>query len=476
MNKQTVAVIGGGITGLSAAFYLQRMAREKQISLDVHILEKSNRWGGKIHTVEKHGCIMEKGPDSFLSRKTPILDLTSELNLNSELVSLNPHAGKTYIVHDDRFHVMPPGLILGIPTKLLPFIRTGIISPKGKLRASMDLLLPKRKFQDDESLGDFISRRLGGEVQERIVEPLLAGIYAGDLRKLSLQATFPQFQTMEQQYGSLIKGMIRSRKKIQTAQNLPEIARRSMFLTYRHGLQTLVDALLASLSKNGCSLHTQAEVTDIHKHSEQNRYSVSFRDHQPLHVDGIVLTVPPPLISRWLPELPELIGFSQMQYVSVANVLMIYDKKELNLTMNGTGFLVPKREGRTITACTWTSTKWSHTAPEDKALIRCYVGRAGQEQWLNWSDEELLNKVNLDLKELMGLRAAPIYTEVTRWPHSMPQYGVGHGEQMDKAKAALKAHMPRVEMAGAGLSGLGIPDCIQQGKLAAANMVSALKR
>ena len=203
-----VVVVGGGITGLSAAFYAQKFFREKNLPLELTVVEKSETLGGKIQTLRKDGFIIERGPDSFLSRKTPILDITKDLNMEDQLVALNPKAKKTYIIKKGKLHTMPQGLILGIPTEVAPFVTTGLISPLGKLRAGMDLLLKKREENTDESLGQFIERRLGKEVLDSIAEPLLAGIYAGDTRQLSLRATFPQFHGIEKKYRSMILGTV----------------------------------------------------------------------------------------------------------------------------------------------------------------------------------------------------------------------------------------------------------------------------
>ena len=207
-----VIIVGGGITGLSAAFYMKKLFAEQQIPIDITLIEKAEELGGKVQTVRRDGFIIEKGPDSFLARKLPIIALTKDLGLEDELVGTNPGARTNYIYHKNKMHKMPLGLVLGIPTKLTPFMKTGLISPFGKLRAALDLLLPKKKGLDDESLGHFIQRRLGQEVLENITEPLLGGIYAGNTQTLSLKATFPSFFEMEQEHRSLIVGMATGRK------------------------------------------------------------------------------------------------------------------------------------------------------------------------------------------------------------------------------------------------------------------------
>ena len=241
-----VIIIGGGITGLSAAFYMKKLFAEQRIPIDITLIEKSEELGGKVQTLRRDGFIIERGPDSFLARKLPIITLSKELGIEDELVGTNPRARTNYIYHKNKLHKMPLGLVLGIPTKLTPFMKTGLISPFGKLRAALDLLLPKKKSLDDESLGHFIQRRLGKEVLENITEPLLGGIYAGDTQTLSLKATFPNFFEMEQEHRSLIMGMVAGMKNAPVS-NTPNTATKSMFMTYKNGMSTIIERLAEEL-------------------------------------------------------------------------------------------------------------------------------------------------------------------------------------------------------------------------------------
>ncbi|CAN7329419.1 protoporphyrinogen oxidase [Paenibacillus sp. LjRoot153] len=460
-------IIGGGITGLSAAFYLK-----KQLETDVRcpsfrisVVEKSPSFGGKIHTIERDGFVIEKGPDSFLARKRPIIDLAYDLGLENELTATNPKAKKTYIVRGRKLHRMPPGLVLGIPTQMTPFMKTGLISPMGKLRAAMDLILPKRDVSTDESLGHFLERRLGKEVLERIVEPLLAGIYAGDTYKLSLKSTFPQFRAMEQKNRSLILGMMASRKNVtEESVHLPAAVRNSVFVTFKRGLQSLVSGLIDSLST--IDLRAGVGVVSV-RCVEDGQTEVVFEDGQREIVDGVIVTTPTYQAAKLLSELPAATELAKIDYISVANVIMAFDRKDIPFELDASGFLVPKNEGYTITACTLTSAKWLHAAPEGKVLLRCYIGRSGEQEWPAWSDEQLISKARHDIGDLLGITAEPGFVEVTRLMHSMPQYPVGHLEAIADFKKELTAAMPRVLVTGAGFHGVGLPDCIRQGKEAA---------
>lgn len=479
-----IAVAGAGISGLSAAYYIQRFCQDKGISVHITIIEPSEQLGGKIRTLHRDGCVIEQGPDSFLARKLPMLELTRELGLEDELTATNPKAKKTYILHKHKLHRMPAGLMLGIPTQIMPFLRTGLISPLGKARAALDLLLPKKAYEGDEALGVFLSRRLGSEVLEHIAEPLLAGIYAGDTKELSLQSTFPQFQAFEQDHRSIILGMILSKKKpsqnVQSGHNgqsehngqvpLTQLASRSMFLTFKQGLSTIINRLAAKLSE--ATIRTGIAVTEVATDDEQ--YKLKLSDGSEQSFDAVILAVPNYAAIRMLPSLAEAHSLINIPYVSVANVVMAYRKSELTLAADGSGFLVPRSEGLTITACTWTSVKWLHTAPDDTVLVRCYVGRSGVTQTDVYSDVELTQHVKDDLKDVMGIDAEPIFVEVTRWNDSMPQYPVGHQDQLKQFKQKLSDAMPGVYVTGSGYQGVGLPDCIGQAKQCAAQVVDDL--
>jgi oxygen-dependent protoporphyrinogen oxidase len=503
-----VVIVGGGITGLSAAYYLQQLAKKSPTSIEITLVEKSSILGGKIQTIHRDGFVIEKGPDSFLARKLPIIELTRDLNLEDQLVSTNPKAKKTYILHKGKLHRMPPGLVLGIPTEITPFLKTGLISPKGKLRAAMDLVLPRRTDPMDESLGHFLQRRLGKEILDNIAEPLLAGIYAGDTLSLSLKATFPQFHSTEQKYRSLILGMMANRKgAAEESGQLPMIARNSMFLSYKDGLETLVKHLEKALTHGKGSTQEKAlshvelfmnqRVTRIVKtkdvrearesgdnantgvnKSQNGAYQLFFEDGTEKEVDAVIFTTPPietgGILEQFSPTLP-LASLTDIPYVSVANVIIAFDEEDITFNMDGSGFVVPRKEGRFITACTWTSSKWLHTAPKGKVLLRCYIGRSGEEDWMNLSNREILKRTKKDLKELMGIDATPLFYEINHWKQAMPQYTVGHLDRLKHLNEVLSSSNPGIIFTGSGYYGVGIPDCIRQGKEAAIQTLHFLK-
>lgn len=478
-SPRKVVIIGGGLSGLSAAYYVRKFYREAGIQPEIILIEKDKCLGGKIETLHRDGFVIEKGPDSFLARKTAMVDLARELELDHELVTTNPNAKKTYILQRGKLHPMPAGLVLGIPTELKPFLKSGLVSFGGKMRAMMDFVLPPRRSSEDESLGDLIERRLGTEVLENMTEPLLAGIYAGDMRKISLQATFPQFGEVERQYGSLIRGMTTGRKPAETHTG----TKKSAFLTFRQGLQSLVHALIHDLQDaqqrtgtGAVSIKVRSGAGISAEASAAPRYEVELDNGELLQADDIYVTVQNFAAAELLRPHVDVSALDAVNYVSVANVVMAFTKKDIVTEYDGSGFLVPRKEGRNITACTWTSTKWLHTSPDDKVLLRCYVGRSGDEQNVDLPDEALAELVRKDLKDIMGITAAPLFTEITRLRHSMPQYPVGHPGRIAGLRSELEEKLPGVYAFGAGYDGIGMPDCIKQAKITAETAAARLDK
>ncbi|KAA8999801.1 protoporphyrinogen oxidase [Paenibacillus spiritus] len=471
---RNVVIIGGGLSGLSAAFYVRKHYRAAGVEPHITVVERDRVLGGKIETLRKEGFVIEKGPDSYLARKQEMTDLAAELGVDRELTTTNPNAKKTYILQGGRLHPMPAGLVLGIPTELKPFWKSRIVSLPGKLRAMMDFVIPPRKSGEDESLGALVERRLGREVLEKMTEPLLAGIYAGDMHAISLQSTFPQFGEVERQYGSLIRGMTSGRKPAETHTG----TKKSAFLTFRQGLQTLTSALVEDL-KRDADLRTGSGAAAIVRNdgiSAGSRYTVILENGERLPADDVYITVQNFAAAELLRPHVEVSALDAVNYVTVANVVMAFSGQELDGGFDGSGFLVPRTEGRGITACTWTSAKWLHTAPEDRVLLRCYVGRAGDEQKAMLPDGELEELVRKDLREVMGVTAKPLFTEITRLPKSMPQYPVGHPAGIAALRNELGTALPGVQVFGAGYDGIGMPDCIKHAKLAAQKAAEQLRQ
>jgi protoporphyrinogen/coproporphyrinogen III oxidase len=455
----TVAIVGGGITGLTTAYYLQKAIEEQKFPLNYVLLEADDRLGGQVQTDYTNGFVIERGPDSFLARKTSASRLAKEVGLEGDLV--RNQTGQAYILNNDRLYPIPGGSIMGIPTKLAPFVTTSLFSPAGKARAALDLVLPRRSHKDgDRSLGEFFRHRLGNEVVENLIEPLLSGVYAGNIDDLSLMSTFPQFYQVEQKYRSLILGMRSTTpKQPKSAANKKTT---SAFLTFEHGLQSLVDAIEQRLEPTHVRKNTAVEKI---KKTEEG-YELYLSDGTAISADSVVMTTPAKVTRETLADYSFINLLKDMPTTSVATVGLAFSEADIKQDINGTGFIVSRNAGYNITACTWVHKKWPHTTPEGKVLLRCFVGRAGQEDIVYESDETIINAVVTDLNKIMKIEQKPEFYHITRWKQIRPQYIVGHRRRMDKLEAELSNSLPGIFLAGAPYHGAGLPDCIDQGEAA----------
>lgn len=492
MNGQRpkhLVIIGGGITGLSAAYQFMKRCQGQDPAVQCTVLEQSPRFGGKILTHRENGFVMEGGPDSMLARKPSGIQLIRELGLESEVVGTNnnPAAQKTFILFRGRLEPIPPGTNMGIPTQLAPFASTRLLSLAGKLRALLDLVIPARRDVTDESLGGFLRRRLGNELVNRLIEPLLAGIYAGSVDELSLQATFPQFQRMEREHRSLIRGSLGNRRPQttdprthssasgsdaqggRTGESNSSGATRSAFVTLRGGLQVLIDRLCDEL-RDTVDLRVNTTVDRILR--TEGGYEVvvkGLNGDGTIHADAVLVTTPAFAAADLLePLMPQAQLLRQIRYVSTATVILGFRAEDLH-GLHGSGFVIPQSEGRAITACTWVTGKWPHTTPDGHIMVRCYVGRDGQTEGLALSDEDLVTLVRKELQDVLGIQVAPEFTKVTRWLDAMPQYRVNHLQRLAEVERAVAESLPGVRLAGGGYRGVGIPDCIAHGRDAADN-------
>ncbi|MBU4224830.1 MAG: protoporphyrinogen oxidase [Chloroflexi bacterium] len=449
-------IIGGGIAGLSAAYYAQKKLAPTQITL----LEAGDRWGGKIATdrvtFDDGQFIIEGGPDTFLATKPWGVALCKELGLAERLHGTNPRQKNTYVLHRNRLQPLPDGLAMMIPTNILAILKTRLVSWFGKARMGLDFLLPPHALNGDESLGAFVSRRLGREAYENLIEPLMSGIYAGDGDALSLASTFPYLRDLELTYGSLARGALEMSKKMPAAPGS-----RSAFLTPTTGLAEIVVSLLDHLQNADLRLNTPA--TRVTQHA--SHYSVELETGEALEADSVILATPAHISGKLLETLdPSLAAdLSAIPYASTATVTLAYRQTDLPRPLDGYGYVIPRREGRRALACTWTSTKFPHRAPDGYALIRVFVGRAGQD--IPWNESDLLALAREELQLTLGITAEPLISRLFMWDKAMPQYNLGHPEKLTHIDAALAYH-PGLALAGNGYRGIGIPDCIHSGELA----------
>jgi oxygen-dependent protoporphyrinogen oxidase len=450
-----VTIIGGGIAGLATAFYLQEKAEAQGRKVDYTLVESSPEFGGKIVTENVGGFTIEGGPDLILTQKPWGIQLCKDLGLEDLLIATNNDRQKTFLVQRGQLVPFPSDFTL-IPNRFLPFALSPLFSLAGKLRMGMDLLIPARKEQGDESLAAFIRRRLGQEAVDKIGGPMLAGIHSADPERMSLLSTFPRFADMEQKHGSLIKAMQAARKmRPSTGDGKPS----PMFQTLKGGLGDLVGAVTSRLRGEllaGCRVDRIGHLNP--------GFEVDLGDRV-LPTDAVVLALPANAATRIVEQMsPELAGrLGEIRYVSSATVALAYRKEEIEdqHDLDGFGFLVPKSEGRRITGCTWMSTKLDHRAPEDGVLIRVFLGGDSQEEMVDLGDEEIVRVVREELAGLMNITADPMFYRINRWVKGRPQYDVGHLDRVDELETAASA-FPGLYLSGSAYRGSGIPDCVKQ--------------
>lgn len=456
-----VAIIGGGITGLAAAHRISRDAPGVHISL----IEAEGRLGGKIATEQVDGFIIEAGPDSFLSAKPRGVELSEELGLGDDLIGVTPQKRRAFILRDGTMHDIPEGLTGLVPTRLTPLARSGLLSWRGKARIALDYVLPARQDDRDEALGAFIRRRLGNESWERLVEPLMAGIYAADGDSLSLAATFPQLRQAEREHGGLIKGVLAARR----AAPAPATPPRSPFLTPANGLGVMVDTLERRLRQSGVDLRPGAAAERIVQ--ANGRFRVFLSNGQVLDANAVIVATPTLVSAALLSALDSQLSadLAAIPHASTAIVSLAYRSDEIPAMLEGHGYVVPRTEGGPILACTWSSRKWAGRAPGGWELLRVFIGRGGrmQNELETVNDDTLVTLARQEIETRLGVTARPGLSRVQRWPRGMPQYVLGHPERVARIeKAALS--QPGLFLAGNGYRGIGIPDCIASGEGAAA--------
>jgi oxygen-dependent protoporphyrinogen oxidase len=465
-SDKHIAVIGGGIAGLSAAYYAQKLAHQSGQALRLTILEAGPAWGGKISTDRVDGFVIEGGPDTFLATKPWGVALCKELGLEERLHGTNPLQRNTYVLHKNRLQALPDGLAMMVPTRVMPMLRTRLLSWPQKARLGLDLILPARDRNGDESLGQFVSRRLGRGAYENLIEPLMSGIYAGDGDQLSLAATFPYLREMELKYGGLARGALQGRKKMDSTGKATPGGSRSVFLTPTRGLAELVEALVERLASGEVDLRLNTAAKSVSY--QDGAWLVRLANGEELPADALILATPAFVSGQLLAGVDAGLAaeLNSIPYTSTATISLAFRQSDLPRPLDGYGYVIPRREGRRALACTWTSTKFPHRAPPGYALLRVFVGRAGQEADISWNEPALLEIARDELHQTLGITAEPVLWRVFIWEQAMPQYNLGHPLRLERIQAALQS-WPGLYLAGNGYRGIGIPDCIHSGELAA---------
>jgi oxygen-dependent protoporphyrinogen oxidase len=448
-------IVGGGITGLSAAY---EFAQAGQPAI---LLEARPRLGGVIETERVEGCILEGGPDSFLAAKPAGLDLIREVGLGSELIGSNDKSRVTYLVRGGRLVPMPDGLMMMVPTKILPVVASSIIGWGTKIRMGLEYFRrPPAGEMPDRSVADFIADHYGRETVDYLAEPLLSGVYGGSVDRLSVNSVLTRFVELERKYGSLTRGVLAAkRKRGKTSLNGPT----SLFQTLKGGLAQLTGELESRI--RGRIEIRQATAESVETTPQGFRVRAG---GESLDASSVILATPAWAAGALLRELdPRLAGLLEgVEYSSSATVAIGFRRSDCGTIPPGFGFLVPACERRLLVACTFVGAKFPYRVPDEIVVMRCFVGGAGQEAVLELDDTEILHRVLGELQSLLGWTARPLFTRIARWHRAMAQYTVGHGARLAWIRERLES-LPGLYLAGNAYEGIGVPDCIRTGRRAA---------
>ena len=463
-----IAIIGGGISGLAAAFALEQH-RRAGIDLDYVLYEASASLGGVLRTDHVDGCTIEQGPDSFISEKPWAADLCRELGLADQLIGSNDADRKTYILTNGRLVEMPDGLMFMVPTKIIPTGLSPLFSWKTKLRMTNELFHPPRASNGDESVAAFVERHYGPEMVDRLADPLLSGVYGGEAAHLSIRAVLPRFAEMERTHGSLGRAMLAARKKARkkSADGSRQFASLPLFTSLKNGMQHLAETVVARLTPG--SLMTNTTVQSIQPETEGWLVSANMRSDR---FDRVIVALPAPAAAQVIRVASAKLSaeLAAMRYSSSITVGVGYGRNVRQSLPPGFGFLVPRSEGKQLLAATFVHNKFPHRAPEDRALLRCFFAGKNAENVWALADDQIIAIVREELRQILGVRADPLFARVYKWKSAMAQYGVGHLDRLDRIEG-LRQQLPGLALAGNAYRGIGVPDCIRSGRDAAKQVV-----
>lgn len=465
-----VVVVGGGISGLAAVHRLTEIAPESRVL----VLEAGERPGGVLRTVRRDGFLIEESADSFLTAAPWVLDLCRRVGIDGDLIPTDPNHRRAFVVSRGKLAPLPDGLMIMSPTKLLPLATTPILGPLGKLRMMMELFVGPGP-EGDESLESFAVRRFGRQAFERLIQPLLGGMYTGDPAKLSLLATMPRFREMERTRGGLIRAALADRKKRRPGAGGAG-ARYGLFAGLRGGMANLVDALAAKLSPD--SIRCGAKVEALSR-DQDGRWRLELAGQsagEAILADGLILATPARAAGRLVAgvdrELAVMLG--RLESTSSAVVSLAYRREQVAHRLDGFGFVVPRVEGLRILSGSFSSVKLEGRAPEGHVLFRVFVGGAFQSELLDLADDDLIAMASAELSSLLGVRGEPVLNHLSRWVGAMPQYEVGH---LDRVAAIVDqvARVPGLELAGNAYHGVGVPQCVHGGEQAAERLAAWIR-
>ena len=462
-----IAIIGGGISGLAAAFALEERRRGGE-PLEYVVYEAGPRFGGVLVSEQVDGCLVEAGPDSFLTEKPWAADLCRRIGLEDQIIGSNDRDRRTYILVKGRLVPIPDGLMFMVPTSLMPALLSPLFSSATKLRMVREWRSSPRQSDGDESVAALVERHYGAEMVDRLADPLLSGVYGGEASRLSVRAVLPRFAEMESKFGSLGRGMLATRKRVKPSDGQPS-ANRSLFSTLKNGMQQMADGVLANLSAEALRPNTVVQAIQ-----PQDRGWVVSAGYASDHFNAVIVATPAPMAAILLEIASAQLAseLNAISYSSSVTVALGFDKAVRDALPPGFGFLVPNSEGKRMLATTFVHNKFPHRAPEDRALLRCFLGGTRDEQVLQLPDDEILGIVREELGQILGLVAEPQFTRIYRWKGAMAQYNVGHLERMERIEK-LRKHLPGIALAGNGYGGVGVPDCVRSGEDAVAEVLAS---
>lgn len=471
-----VVVIGGGAAGLGAAYKLKRAA-DAGHDITFELVEKDGRLGGKIASeVTPDGFVVDGGPDCFLTEKPAVHRIAKLAGIEDDKLATDDSRKKTLILSRGRLFTMPDGVMMFAPTKFVPFATTGLFSWAGKVRMGMDLLIPPKKVPagelNDETLEDFVVRRMGRECLDRLAEPLVGGVHASDPAVMSLAATFPRLLEMEQSHGSLMKGFLAARKKVEEMKRKyppkPGDKPRTFFTSFVKGMQELTDTMANAVGRERIRTGTKVERLE----RADGGWRVHLDSGETIDADGVVVATEGWAAEALLSDVDAQVGeaLSQIPHSGSATVSLAFDTEDTGFSLDAFGVLCPLVEKRALMAATYSSTKWPGRAPKGKTLMRGFVGGPHNQAILQKSDEELTEIVKSEMRSILGLKAEPIWAKVFRWDRGMPQYTLGHLGRVELITERLRA-IPGIAAAGGSYTGVGIPNCIESGERAVSKVL-----
>lgn len=479
MPPKRIAVVGGGISGLTAAFSLAE-ARRAGVAVEEYLFEASPRLGGALRTERVDACIVEAGADSFLTEKPEARDLCRQLGLGDELIGSKDHQRRTLILHHGKLVPLPEGFEFLVPSRFMAMARTPLLSLRDKIALASEVVRRRSPSTEDESVAAFIERHFSRGLLENIVDPLLTAVYGGDPNLLSVQSLMPRFVEIEQRWGSLVRGLrqvSRERKANSTTKGREKNLRPPLFTTLRNGVETLVAALRARLPAE--RVICGRRVVDLVKADSATRpgsYRLHLEGNQTFEADGIILALPAyesgRLLRQWDPILSNRL--MEIPYSSSMIVALGYDRQNLNNLPVSFGFLVPRIEKPRLLACTFVSYKFPHRATANQILLRCFLGGMRDEQVLDLDDAHTTATVRRDLKDILGITANPRFVRIYRWRKALAQYTVGHQERLRVIRSREAQHHGLV-LCGNAYEGIGVPDCIRSGHTAAEKCLRQLQ-